>query len=116
MQFSHVLNALGGFAASIVPAARPAQPLEIDFLGPEPLTPFEQAAIGTWVTEDGAVRLELRPDGRFDKAKQALPETYHGRYEVDRSQLYFEGDSGFTALGAMRRGVLSIGETRFLKA
>jgi hypothetical protein len=32
-------------------------------------------------------------------------------------KLYFEGDSGWTALGAMRRGgVLRIGETRFHKA
>jgi hypothetical protein len=116
MQISTVFTALSSLAAGLVPA-RSARPLEIEGLGPEPLDPFEHAAIGTWITDDGAIRLDLKPDGRFDKRKAEMPGTHRGRYAVDRMTLYFEGDSGWTGLGAMRRGgLLSIGEKRFRKA
>ncbi|AMJ62177.1 Atu4866 domain-containing protein [Bosea sp. PAMC 26642] len=116
MPFSQVLQALSTFSASIVPAARPPRPLEIDFDMADAASPFERAAIGTWVTEDGAIHLHLQPDGRYDKAKSATPARYRGRYEVDRSKLYFEDDSGLVALGRMGRGTLEIGEKRFRKA
>lgn len=113
MMFSDVLQALGALTARLVP---PPRPLEIDFDGLVAPDPFAQAAIGTWVTEDGAIRLDLRPDGRFDKKKAVTASRHRGRYEVDRMKLYFEDDAGMVALGRMRRGVLDIGEKRFLKA
>lgn len=113
MMFSHVFQALGSLTARFVP---PPEPLEIDLDGHDAPDPFAQAAIGTWLTEDGAIRLDLRPDGRFDKRKAVTASRHGGRYEVDRSKLYFEDDAGMVALGRLRRGVLDIGEKRFLKA
>ena len=116
MPFSQVLQALSALSTSIMPIARPPRPLEVDFDMDNAPGPFERAAIGTWITEDGAIRLDLRPDGRYDKAKRATPARHRGRYEVDRSKLYFEDDSGLVALGRMGRGTLEIGEKRFRKA
>lgn len=112
----NILQALSALSASIVPAARPVRPLEVDFVVDGAPGPFERAAIGTWITEDGAIRLDLRPDGRYDKAKSTTPARHRGRYEVDRSRLYFEDDSGHVALGRMGRDTLEIGEKRFRKA
>lgn len=116
MAFTQIVQALSAFTARVIPAAKPARPLEIDLDLPTRLSPAERAAIGTWITEDGAMRLELRRDGRFDKTRPAEQVRYRGRYEVDDNRLYFEGDSGTVALGQLRRGVLDIGEKRFRKA
>ena len=117
MQLSQVLQALGQFASGFNAASRPARPLEIDLTEAGAPTPFEQAAIGTWRTEDGAVLIDLRPDGEFHKEKPSAGGARHrGRYAVDRSKLYFEGESGWVALGKLKRGTLSIGEKRFRKA
>jgi hypothetical protein len=109
-----MLHSLGHFAANLVPSSRPVRSLEIAAF--DEADAFERAAIGRWATDDGAIVIELRPDGRYNKAKQALSAWHHGRYQVDRSQLYFESDSGHLAKGEMRRGVLSIGEMQFRRA
>lgn len=115
MPFSHVFQTLGALAAGLVPTDRsPRRTLEIAV--PEEDDAFARAAIGRWTTEDGAIEIELKPDGRFDKAKHRLASRHQGRYEVDRSRLYFEDDSGRVALGKVRRGVLSIGEMEFRRA
>ena len=114
MPLTRMLHSLSHFAAALVPAARPTRSPEIAMV--EEADAFARAALGRWATEDGAIVIELRPDGRYNKAKQATPAWYHGRYEVDRSQLYFESDSGQVAKGEMRRGVLSIGEMQFRRA
>ena len=116
MQFSQVLQALGQFASGFAPASRSVRPLEIDFDTTDTLGPFEQAAIGQWKTEDGSILIDLRPDGQFHKAKPAAGAQHVGRYAVDRSKLYFEGETGWVALGKLKRGTLSIGEKRFRKA
>ena len=117
MPFSQVLQALGQFAAGFTPGSRPTpRALEIDFADLNAATPFEQAAIGTWTTEDGSILIDLRPDGQFHKAKPAAGAQHHGRYAVDRSKLYFEGETGWVALGKLKRGKLSIGEKHFRKA
>lgn len=114
MPLTNMLQSLSHFAAGFVPSARPTRSLEIAMV--DEADAFARAALGRWATEDGAIVIELRPDGRYNKAKQATPAWYHGRYEVDRSQLYFESDSGQVAKGEMRRGVLSIGEKQFRRA
>lgn len=114
MPLTNMLHSLSHFAAALVPSARPPRSLEIAMA--DEADAFARAAIGRWATEDGSIVIELRPDGRYNKAKQALPAWYHGRYEVDRSQLYFESDSGQVAKGEMRRGVLRIGEKQFRRA
>ena len=117
MPFSQVLQPLGQFAAGFTPGSRPTpRALEIDFADLNAATPFEQAAIGTWTTEDGSILIDLRPDGQFHKAKPAAGAQHHGRYAVDRSKLYFEGETGWVALGKLKRGKLSIGEKHFRKA
>ncbi|WP_353186621.1 Atu4866 domain-containing protein [Bosea sp. (in: a-proteobacteria)] len=116
MQFSQVLQALGQFASGIAPRGRAIRPLEIDLDETDAPSPFEQAAIGTWKTEDGAILIDLRPDGQFHKCKPAAGAQHRGRYAVDRSKLYFEGESGWVALGKLKRGRLSIGEKQFHKA
>jgi hypothetical protein len=109
-----MLHSLSHFAAGLVPSARPTRSLEIALA--DEADAFARAALGRWATEDGAIVIELRPDGRYNKAKQTIAAWHHGRYEVDRSQLYFESDSGHVAKGEMRRGVLSIGEMQFRRA
>ena len=114
MPLAQMLHSLGSFAAQLVPSSRPARSLEIAAF--DEADAFERAALGRWATDDGAIVLELRPDGRYNKAKQTVPAWHHGRYLVDRSQLYFESDSGHLAKGEMRRGVLRIGEMQFRRA
>jgi hypothetical protein len=116
MPFSQVLHALGQLASGFTPGSRPARPLEIDLDDINGPTPFEKAAIGRWKTEDGSILIDLRPDGQFHKAKPAAGAQHKGRYAVDRSKLYFEGETGWVALGKLKRGTLSIGEKRFRKA
>ena len=116
MQISQVLQALGQFAAGFAPGSRSVRTLEIDLDGANGPTPFEQAAIGKWKTEDGSILIDLRPDGRFRKAKRDADATHNGRYAVDRSKLYFEGETSWVALGKLKRGTLSIGEKRFRRA
>lgn len=115
MSFS-LFQAIGAIAASIVPPMKPARPLEIDLDLPEPLSPAERAVVGLWVTEDGAVRLDLRRGGRYGKLRDTAPHAFSGRYEIDRSRLYFEDDTGLVARGELRRGDLHLGGRRYQKA
>lgn len=114
MPLTQMLQSLSHFAAGLVPSARPTRSLEIALV--DEADAFTRAALGRWATEDGGIVIELRPDGRYNKAKQTIAAWHHGRYEVDRSLLYFESDSGHVAKGEMRRGVLSIGEMQFRRA
>jgi len=116
MHFSQVLQALGQLASGFAPGSRTVRTLEIDLDGTDGPSLFEQAAIGKWKTEDGSILIDLRPDGQFHKAKPEAGAQHRGRYAVDRSKLYFEGESGWVALGKLKRGTLSIGEKRFRKA
>ncbi|RXT43646.1 hypothetical protein B6S44_28510 [Bosea sp. Tri-44] len=112
MPFSQVIQSLGAIASIIVPAKRSIRPLEIDLEVPEPLTKAELAVLGRWISEDGAIRLDLRPNGRFGKQRDQSP-GHGGRYEVDAAQLYFESDAGHVWSGELRRGQLAFGEKRF---
>ncbi|MEU9098369.1 Atu4866 domain-containing protein [Streptomyces sp. NPDC048361] len=62
--------------------------------------------IGMWVTKDGHVRQELRSDGRYDEARGGRSSAYTGRYTVTGSHLDYVDDTGFTATGDVRGGVL----------
>ena len=114
MPLTQMFHSLSHFAAALVPSARPTRSLEIAMV--DEADAYARAALGRWATEDGGIVIELRPDGRYNKAKQTIPAWHHGRYEVDRSHLYFESDSGQVAKGEMRRGILSIGEMQFRRA
>lgn len=55
--------------------------------------------VGIWVTDDGRVRHELLPDGRYDEARGGRESAYRGRYEVTGSHIEYWDDTGFTADG-----------------
>ena len=59
-----------------------------------------------WVTADGHIRQELRADGRYDEARGARRSAYTGRYTVEGDHIDYVDDTGFTATGDVRDGVL----------
>ncbi|EYT78762.1 MULTISPECIES: Atu4866 domain-containing protein [unclassified Streptomyces] len=62
--------------------------------------------VGMWVTADGHIRQELLPDGRYDEARGDRRSAYTGRYTVTGDHLDYVDDTGFTATGDIRDGVL----------
>ncbi|WP_174242065.1 Atu4866 domain-containing protein [Teichococcus oryzae] len=54
---------------------------------------------GLWVTDDGHVRHQLLPNGRYDEARGARESAYRGRYEVTGTHIEYWDDTGFTADG-----------------
>lgn len=54
---------------------------------------------GLWVTDDGHVRHELLPNGRYDEARGTRESAYRGRYEVTGNHIEYWDDTGFTADG-----------------
>ncbi|MBY5609867.1 Atu4866 domain-containing protein [Rhizobium leguminosarum] len=55
--------------------------------------------VGMWVTDDGRVRHELLPNGRYDEARGSQKSAYRGRYDVTGSHIEYWDDTGFTADG-----------------
>ncbi|MFE9636713.1 Atu4866 domain-containing protein [Streptomyces sp. NPDC006463] len=62
--------------------------------------------VGMWVTGDGHIRQELRADGRYDEARGNRSSAYTGRYTVTGNHIDYVDDTGFTATGDLRDGVL----------
>lgn len=54
---------------------------------------------GMWVTDDGRIRHELLPNGRYDEARGTRESAYQGRYEVKGNRIDYWDDTGFTADG-----------------
>lgn len=55
--------------------------------------------VGLWVTEDGHIRHELLPTGRYVEARGTRERAYEGRYEVTGTHIEYWDDTGFTADG-----------------
>jgi hypothetical protein len=55
--------------------------------------------VGMWVTDDGYIRHELLPNGRYDEARGNRQSAYRGRYEIKGSHIDYWDDTGFTADG-----------------
>jgi hypothetical protein len=55
--------------------------------------------IGMWVTQDGHIRQELLPNGRYDEARGNRKHAYQGCYEVRGTHIDYWDDTGFTADG-----------------
>ncbi|MCL6659651.1 MULTISPECIES: Atu4866 domain-containing protein [Paenibacillus] len=68
----------------------------------EPKHPY----VGMWVTKDGYIRHELLPSGRYDEARGDRQSAYQGRYVVHGKHIEYVDDTGFTADGDFRGGVL----------
>ena len=62
--------------------------------------------VGMWVTADGFIRQELLPNGRYDEARGNRRSAYTGGYTVTGNHLDYVDDTGFTATGDIRDGVL----------
>ena len=73
---------------------------------PDPDAPAPHPYVGLWVTADGAIRHELRADGRYDEARGARESAYRGRYALTGDHIEYVDDTGFTADGDFRDGVL----------
>ncbi|MEU0287531.1 Atu4866 domain-containing protein [Streptomyces sp. NPDC006147] len=62
--------------------------------------------VGMWVTADGHIRQELLPNGRYDEARGNRRSAYTGRYTVTDDHIDYVDDTGFTATGDVRDGIL----------
>lgn len=62
--------------------------------------------VGMWVTKDGHIRHELLPNGRYDEARGNRQSAYQGRYWLEGDHIEYVDDTGFTADGDFRDGVL----------
>ncbi|MDZ5699492.1 Atu4866 domain-containing protein [Chelativorans sp. M5D2P16] len=62
--------------------------------------------VGMWLTEDGYIRHELRPNGRYVEARGTREKAYQGRYEITGDHIDYWDDTGFTADGDFVDGVL----------
>nr|WP_199306944.1 Atu4866 domain-containing protein [Pseudanabaena sp. FACHB-2040] len=62
--------------------------------------------VGMWVTQDGYIRHELLPNNRYDEARGDRERAYQGRYEITGNRINYWDDTGFTADGEFRDGVL----------
>ncbi len=62
--------------------------------------------IGMWVTEDNHVRHNLLPNGRYDEARGNTESAYQGIYWVKGNHIEYKDDTGFTADGDFKDGIL----------
>lgn len=62
--------------------------------------------VGMWVTADGYIRHELLPGGRYDEARGNRKSAYQGSYKLTGDHIDYKDDTGFTADGEFRDGVL----------
>ena len=62
--------------------------------------------VGMWVTQDGYIRHELRPGGRYDEARGNRKSAYQGNYTLRGDHIDYLDDTGFTADGKFKDGVL----------
>ncbi len=62
--------------------------------------------LGMWVTEDGHIRHGLLPGNRYDEARGNRKSAYQGSYKVTGNHIDYKDDTGFTADGEFRDGIL----------
>lgn len=65
-----------------------------------------QSYSGLWVTADGEIRHELLPNGRYVEARGDKENAYEGRYMVLGDHIEYRDDTGFTADGDFKDGIL----------
>jgi hypothetical protein len=75
----------------------------------------EHPYTGLWVDENGFVRQELLPDGRYDEARGDRDSAYGGRYWVNGSRIDYLDDLGFWAFGEFTDGELHHAGYRFTR-
>jgi hypothetical protein len=62
--------------------------------------------LGMWVTKDGNIRHELLANGRYDEARGRKKSAYQGSYKMTGNHIDYKDDTGFTADGDFKDGVL----------
>ncbi len=62
--------------------------------------------IGMWVTKDRNIRHNLLPNNRYDEARGNRESAYQGSYKVTANRIDYKDDTGFTADGEFRDGIL----------
>ncbi len=62
--------------------------------------------VGLWVTQDGHIRHRLLPNGRYDEARGTQQSAYTGDYVLSGEYIDYVDDTGFTADGEFRGGIL----------
>jgi len=75
----------------------------------------KQDYTGMWVTKDGYIRHELLPNGRYDEARGNKESAYQGSYTITDDHIDYKDDTGFTADGDFKDGVLHHGGYLFYK-
>lgn len=70
---------------------------------------------GLWVTKDGYIRHNLLPGGRYDEARGKKESAYQGSYVINGNHIDYKDDTGFTADGDFKDGVLYHGGYMFYK-
>ena len=70
------------------------------------LNPAQDRYVGTWVTADGHIRHQLLRGGRYDESRGNRNSAYRGRYTLTGDHIDYVDDTGFTADGDFRDGVL----------
>lgn len=81
--------------AALITATLLAQPVQAE----ETELQADHPYVGLWVTEDGYIRHELLPNGRYVEARGTRERAYEGRYEVSGTHIEYWDDTGFTADG-----------------
>ncbi len=62
--------------------------------------------LGIWVTGDGYIKHQLLPGNRYDEARGNRQSAYVGAYRVTGNHIDYKDDTGFTADGDFRNGIL----------
>lgn len=62
--------------------------------------------VGMWVTKDGYIRHELLDNGRYDEARGDRKSAYQGTFKMTGNHIDYKDDTGFTADGDFKDGVL----------
>ena len=62
--------------------------------------------IGIWVTKDGYIQHQLLANGRYYEARGNRKSVYQGSYKISGNHIDYKDDTGFTADGDFREGVL----------
>ena len=74
-------------------------------------------AAGAWITTDGRMRVELRPDGTFEEARAGSARTYRGTYRVEGTRIHFhDPTTGYEATGEFRDGMMYADGCEFRRA
>lgn len=95
-----LVAALGAFSPSYGEAYRKKN-------DPEQETGMETSRYaGMWVTGDGQIRHELLANGRYVEARGNRERAYEGSYKLAGDHIDYQDDTGFTADGEFRDGIL----------